>query len=375
MADSRRGPGTRPPQGAPPAAGPPVPAPPVPPVGGVTIRERIVGMHRDYALDERATSARPSGGAGMLPSATQIDLSPPTRTQIDIAGPAGMSRSPLPVGAGVQAAVPGVPMASAPDRRTMAIDVGQPQTQMKVWAHELPRSLDARLVLARHPDSPRAASYRVLRHRLQERGDPRAIVVTSAEAREGKTTCAVNLAMALGECGRAKVLLVEANLRTPQLAAIFGFKPPECFGEQLVKHKDQPLEPWAVVEVIPPWLHVAAVSPETAGQPLLDSAAFTIAMERLRLAGYHYLVIDTPPVLDSADVNMVVDAADAVLLLVNARLGRDAAMRYWDAMAGYRSLARAREHRNQTPCRPSPSVRRAVTQHGTQKKSTEPSSR
>ena len=96
---------------------------------------------------------------------------------------------------------------------------------------------------------------------------------------------------------------------------------------------------------------------------------------RLRLAGYHYLVIDTPPVLDSADVNMVVDAADAVLLLVNARLGRDAAMRYWDAMAGYRSLARAREHRNPTPCRPSPSVRRAVTQHGTQKKSTEPSSR
>ena len=108
-------------------------------------------------------------------------------------------------------------------------------------------------------------------------------------------------------------------LRTPQLAAIFGGKPPECFGEQLVKHKDQPLEPWAVVEVIPPWLHVAAVSPETAGQPLLDSAAFTIAMERLRLAGYHYLVIDTPPILDSADVNMVVDAADAILLTTWAK--------------------------------------------------------
>src|SRR5438477_583444 len=102
------------------------------------------------------------------------------------------------------------------------------RTRGWVATHRPPADPDERLILVRDPDSARAASFRVLRHRLQEKGDPRVIAVTSAGPREGKTTCAVNLALALGECGRAKVLLIEANLWTPALAPLFGFMPPEC---------------------------------------------------------------------------------------------------------------------------------------------------
>jgi Mrp family chromosome partitioning ATPase len=42
-------------------------------------------------------------------------------------------------------------------------------------------------------------------------------------------------------------------------------------------------------------------------------------MERLRTAGYEHIVIDAPPVLGSADVNLMADAADAVVLAVHAR--------------------------------------------------------
>ena len=42
-------------------------------------------------------------------------------------------------------------------------------------------------------------------------------------------------------------------------------------------------------------------------------------MERLRLAGYEHIVIDAPPVLGSADVNLMADAADAVVFALRAR--------------------------------------------------------
>jgi Mrp family chromosome partitioning ATPase len=196
--------------------------------------------------------------------------------------------------------------------RAGAVDAG-PRTQVWVATHKPPEDPDERLILLREPDSARAASFRVLRHRLQEHGDPRRIAVTSALPREGKTTCAVNLALALGECNRARVLLVEANLRAPSLAPLFGFMPPEGFATQLTRHKDKPEEAWSVVEVYSPSLHVLAVKPEAEGRPLLDGPAFAIAIEMLSQAGYDYIVVDTPPVLGAADVNLVEDCVDGVL--------------------------------------------------------------
>ncbi len=186
----------------------------------------------------------------------------------------------------------------------------------KVWiaTHKAPPDPDPRLVLLREPDSARSASFRVMRHRLVDRGDPRVIAVTSAGAREGKTTCAANLALALGELGRAKVLLLEANFRAPQIAVLFGFLPPECFSAQLQRHRDKPLDPWSIVEVFSPSLHVLAVKPGQINRPLLDAPAFSIAIEMLQRIGYDYIVIDTPPVLGSADANLIEDYVDATIL-------------------------------------------------------------
>jgi Mrp family chromosome partitioning ATPase len=199
--------------------------------------------------------------------------------------------------------------------------VAAPREKTKIWVatHKPPVDPDSRLILLREPDSERAAAYRVLRHRLAQKADPRVIAVTSADAGEGKTTCAANLAMALGECERARVLLIEANLRNPSLAALFGFLPPTCFSLQLQQHRDKPLDPWAVVEAFSPSLHVLAVKPGQEARPLLDGPAFAHAMDMLTNAGYDYLVLDTPPVLGSADVNLIEDTCDGVLLVGWAR--------------------------------------------------------
>jgi Mrp family chromosome partitioning ATPase len=179
--------------------------------------------------------------------------------------------------------------------------------------------LDPRLVLVTDPDSPRAAAFRVLRHHLLELGRPQVIVVSSPRAGDGKTTTALGLAMALAECGRAKVLLAEAHLRRPQLANVFRVVPPWCFAEQLAAHRHQPTLPWSFLEISQLWLHVAAVNPRIEQAQLLDAPAFAIAMERLRLGGYDHVVVDAPPTLGSADVNLLADAADAVVFALRAR--------------------------------------------------------
>lgn len=187
--------------------------------------------------------------------------------------------------------------------------------------HHLPDDAppDGRLVLLTEPDSDRAASYRVLRHHLLEQGAPQVCVVTSPKPGDGKTTVAVNLALALAECGRAKVLLCETHLRRPQLAQVFRFSPPWCFAEQLAAHRHQPMLPWGFVDIPQLWLHVAAINPRIEQNQLLDAPAFAIAMERLRLGGYDHIVIDCPPVVGSADVNLIQDAADGTLIVMRGK--------------------------------------------------------
>jgi Mrp family chromosome partitioning ATPase len=196
-----------------------------------------------------------------------------------------------------------------------------PIPQVELTQHHLPTDErpDGRLELVIDPDSERSAQFRVLRHHLLELGKPQVIVVASPRPSDGKTTVALNLALALAECGRAKVLLAEAHVRRPQLANVFRVLPPWCFYEQLATHRNQPAAPWSLIDIPQLWLHIAPINPRIEKTQLLDAVAFEIAMERLRMAGYDHVVIDAPPVLGSADVNLMADAADGVVLAVKAR--------------------------------------------------------
>jgi Mrp family chromosome partitioning ATPase len=192
--------------------------------------------------------------------------------------------------------------------------------QIDLTQHHLPDdNIDPRLSLVIDPDSERSAAFRVLRHHLLEIGRPQVVIVSSPQVGDGKTTTAVNLALALAECGRAKTLLVETHVRRPQLTTVFQFIPPWCFAEQLAAHRHQPTMPWSLIDIPQLWLHVAAINPRIEQSQLLDGPAFAIAMERLRLAGYEHIVVDAPPVLGTADVNLMTDAADSVVLALRAR--------------------------------------------------------
>ena len=62
------------------------------------------------------------------------------------------------------------------------------------------------------------------------------------------------------------------------------------------------------------------VASSTAGG--IDAVTFGAAIKRFRDT-FHYIIVDAPPVLDSGDVNLIQDAADAIVFAT--RKGRSEA--------------------------------------------------
>jgi succinoglycan biosynthesis transport protein ExoP len=195
---------------------------------------------------------------------------------------------------------------------------------------------DERLIFWQERSSETTAAFRLLRQRLIERRDPRVVLCTSAGRHEGKTTLAANLAMAYAELGRHRVLLLEASFRVAALGEVFGFLPPRGFGGQLALHRVRPGEPWVVVQIGNTPLYIMAAEPRTCAgcaavlaedakfcpmcgkktgtgtYPVLDGVSFAQAMKAFRQS-FDYLIVDAPPVLASGEVNLIQDAADAIV--------------------------------------------------------------
>lgn len=191
---------------------------------------------------------------------------------------------------------------------------------------ELPKAVDPHLPMLLDGSSERAAAFRALRRRLAEQKDPRAILVTSAQDDEGKTTCAANLALALAESGRLSVLLVEANLRRPKLSEIFGFQPSRCLRDQLAAHREQIDSKWQTTELQPTGLHVLAIAPDGTGDDVLHGPTFAASTVRWRCS-FDYVVIDGPSILESCDASIIHDSVDAVLMVVRSGVSRSRTVR------------------------------------------------
>ena len=88
---------------------------------------------------------------------------------------------------------------------------------------------------------------------------------------------------------------------------------PACFIAQLARHVDDPRAPWVVAEPLPK-LHVMAMDPDIKHDPLLDPVSFAAGMDRLKQAGYEYIIVDSPPVIGGVDCNVIADAVDAMIL-------------------------------------------------------------
>jgi polysaccharide biosynthesis transport protein len=146
------------------------------------------------------------------------------------------------------------------------------------------------------------------------------MVVTSAMPGEGKSTVAMNLALALAEVSD-RVLLVDADLRRPTVADRLELEGAAGLSTVLIGRAD-------VEDVVQEWgphgldvLTSGAIPPNPA--ELLASPAMRELAERLA-ARYEVIVWDAPPVLPVTDTLLLARHADGVILLTNARTTRRA---------------------------------------------------
>jgi Mrp family chromosome partitioning ATPase len=258
-----------------------------------------------------------------LPSFPSSSLSTNTPTgRADPSDDASYSRADRP-----RTVRPPMPELAMDEERSPSDAPLAPQTSVEVVVLDKPEKVDPNLVMISDPYGDRADAFRALRRKLASSGNPHVILVTSAGSGDGKTTTAINLAVALREGIRGKVLLLEGNLSEPGVAKALGFEPPVCFDAQITSHQEaDPLAPWVAAELLPQF-HVMAVDPKKEHKPLFDPVAFANGMTRLRGAGYEFIVIDSPPAIGSGDVRMIADLVDGTLFTAIRLKSKRAALR------------------------------------------------
>ena len=172
-------------------------------------------------------------------------------------------------------------------------------------------------VVARDPGSLAAEQYRLLRTRLEGRensGRTQVLVVTSPRVGEGKTITSANLALTMSQEFQHRVLLLEADLRRPMLAALFGVSQ----GPGLVDVVTGGASIDDALVTVPgqqlcllPAGDGAARSAE-----LLASTSMQRTLEMLR-SRFDRIVIDTPP-MTLADTHVIARLADGLIIVVRS---------------------------------------------------------
>jgi len=191
----------------------------------------------------------------------------------------------------------------------------KPESVPSVRAQLAPQS---RLVFHTEPQGPAAERYRLLRLRLRAfraAGELKTLLITSPEAREGKSTVVLNLAAALAEKGNESVLIVEADLRCPTLANELGLKLPS--GLTQCTKNDVGLQ--SVIWRVEPmgFCLLPAGKPINNPVELLNSEWFSRSIKKLE-AAFDWVLIDSPPAIPVVDTLSLKEHADASLLVVRA---------------------------------------------------------
>lgn len=180
--------------------------------------------------------------------------------------------------------------------------------------------LHPRLILLTQPEAPECEQYRTLRTQLfhaAEKKHLQIVTITSSLAGEGKTSTVVNLALAIAQSKEKRVLIIDGDLRRPNVATYLGMRARSGLGEVLCGDI-QPLDPIFTLEGYE--LYVLPVSRETANPTeLLSSERFAEMLAELRQY-FDFILIDSPPVMPFADTRLLANHTDGVMLVVRAGL-------------------------------------------------------
>ena len=149
----------------------------------------------------------------------------------------------------------------------------------------------------------------------------RTLAVTSTSPREGKTLVAASLATSIAMTGR-RVLLVDGDLRRPQVHTLFGVRPSPGLAN-ILAGDTKPSEALVESPFKGLFLMTAGERTEARGE-LLETEAVSRLVDGLSQV-FDVVILDCPPVMALADASIVANAASSVLFVVGAGTTTDAA--------------------------------------------------
>jgi protein-tyrosine kinase len=225
-------------------------------------------------------------------------------------------------------AVPFDPDATTPVRR-------DPLDELEDYLHALPAPgtprvetlpAPAPLRLAQRPAPqelhPLHPAYeRIIQRLLAFRGGRRhcSLLVASPVPGEGASTVARNLAVGLGESHRGRVVLIDANLRSPSQHQFFQTGTADGLADVLSGR----VEPSAAVREAPRFGIAVLPSGRPSDHPphLLTVAAMQRIVTALQ-SQFDWVMMDGPPVTTYPDASSLAVVADGTILVVRAERTR-----------------------------------------------------
>ena len=167
-----------------------------------------------------------------------------------------------------------------------------------------------------HPRSFAAEAFRSLRAVLEVAGPAkgRRIVITSCIEGEGKSLCALGIAVAYAQLGR-RVLLIDADLRLPRLHKVFGVEEAPGLSDAMI-HEDE-LHHCTIRTPIPRLDLMRCGERVDYPNEFVSAPELERVLDRLS-AQYDIVLLDTPPAGLVADAVSLARVCEGAILVVRA---------------------------------------------------------
>jgi len=179
---------------------------------------------------------------------------------------------------------------------------------------------DPKLVVVTAPGSYEAENFKLLRAQImfaKDRKRPRTIMITSSAPSEGKTFVSANLAVSIAEGIDEHVLLVDCDLRRPDLHQMFGLSTSYGLHECLTGKKK--LEDLLIKTKINKLSLLPAGHPPSNPSELLASGAMKSFLEEIRdRYDDRIIILDTAPSNVLAEANVLSNFVDGIIFVIMA---------------------------------------------------------
>jgi len=169
------------------------------------------------------------------------------------------------------------------------------------------------LITVKDPSSDAAQQFSKTSMRIIKDGGRRVILVTSALPLEGKTFVAANLAASLARLPEVSAVLIDMDMKRPELHKLFGIRPKWGLTDYL---KEKATLKEVLYQTPVPGLSLIPGGRTKGGPEVFSFSNLENLFRELKEEERRYVIVDSTPLLPFPEVDALVGYVDAVLLVV-----------------------------------------------------------